>query len=49
MKPKSCLTTKQQIDHWVQQYLQAKAEGNARLTKIYEALILKLNGKIPKL
>jgi hypothetical protein len=49
MKPKTALTVKQQIDHWTQQYLQAKADGNTKLIKIYEALILKLGGKIPKL
>lgn len=43
------MTQKQQLDHWTQQYLQAKADGNTKLTKIYEALIVKLGGKIPKL
>lgn len=49
MKPKTVMTQKQQLDHWTQQYLQAKADGNTKLTKIYEALIVKLGGKIPKL
>jgi hypothetical protein len=49
LKPKVCLTVKQQIEHWTQQYLQAKADGNTKLTKIYEALIVKLGGKIPKI
>lgn len=49
MTPKKCMNKQEQINHWVQQYLQAKAEGNTRLIKIYEVLILKLNGKIPKL
>jgi hypothetical protein len=48
MKPKVCMTQKQQLDHWVQQYLQAKTEGNTKLIRIYEALIVKLGGKIPK-
>ena len=43
------MTVKQQIEHWTQQYLQAKADGNTKLTKIYESLILKLGGKIPKI
>lgn len=49
MKPKIAPTAKQQIEHWTQQYLQAKATGNTKLTKIYEALIIKLGGKIPKI
>jgi hypothetical protein len=49
LKPKVCMSKKSQVDHWIQQYLQAKAEGNTRLLKIYEALIIKLDGKIPKL
>jgi hypothetical protein len=48
MKPKVCMTQKQQLDHWIQQYLQAKTEGNTKLIRIYEALIVKLGGKIPK-
>jgi hypothetical protein len=48
MKPKTAMTQKQQLDHWIQQYLQAKTEGNTKLTRIYEALIVKLGGKIPK-
>lgn len=48
MKPKVCMTQKQQLDHWIQQYLQAKTEGNTKLIRIYEALILKLGGSIPK-
>jgi hypothetical protein len=49
LKPKIALTIKQQIEHWTQQYLQSKADGNTKLTKIYEALIIKLGGKIPKI
>lgn len=49
MMPKVCMNKKEQLDHWVQQYLQAKASGNTKLLKIYESLILKLGGKIPKL
>jgi hypothetical protein len=48
MKPKVAITQKQQLDYWVQQYLQAKTEGNTKLIRIYEALIVKLGGKIPK-
>lgn len=49
MKPKTAMTVKHQIEHWTQQYLQAKANGDTKLLKIYEALILKLGGKLPKL
>jgi hypothetical protein len=49
MNPKVAMTVKQQIEHWTQQYLQAKANGDTKLLKIYESLILKLGGKIPKL
>ena len=49
MKPKTCLTAKQQIEHWTQQYLQAKTVGNSKLIKIYRDLIIKLGGNIPKL
>ncbi len=49
MKPKTAMTVKQQIEHWTQQYLQAKANGDTKLLKMYEALILKLGGKLPKL
>lgn len=48
MTPKVCMTKKQQLDHWIQQYLQAKTEGNTKLVRIYEALVVKLGGKIPK-
>ena len=48
-KGTKCLTKKQQIDHWTQQYLQSKADGDTRLMKIYESLILKLGGKITKI
>lgn len=49
MSDKKCLSAKEQLDHWIQGYLQAKAEGDARLMKIYASLIVKLGGKIPKL
>jgi hypothetical protein len=49
MKPKVAMTVKQQIEHWTQQYLQAKANGDTKLLKIYEAVIIRLGGKIPKL
>jgi hypothetical protein len=49
MKPKTAMTVKQQIEYWTQQYLQAKANGDTKLLKIYEAVIIRLGGKIPKL
>jgi hypothetical protein len=48
MKPKVCLTRNKQIEHWIQCYLQAKVTGDTKQVKIYEALILKLEGKVPK-
>lgn len=48
MKPKVCLTVKQQIEHWSQLFLQAKTDGDSKKAKLYEALILKLKGKVPK-
>jgi hypothetical protein len=47
--PKVCMSKQEQVNHWIQQYLQAKASGDKTKMKIYEALILKLGGKIPKL
>ncbi len=49
MKPKKCLTKQQQIEHWTQQYLDAKAKGDSRLMKLYESVINKLGGKVPRL
>ncbi len=49
MKPKKCLTKQEQIDHWIQQYLDAKSKGDTRLMKLYESVIKKLDGKIPRL
>ena len=36
-------------DIWVQRYLQAKAEGDTKMMKIYEAILLKLKIKLPRL
>ncbi len=49
MKPKVCMTKAQQVDHWKQQYLQAKANGDTTKMKMFEALIKKLGGAIPKI
>lgn len=49
MKPKVGMSKSEQINHWTQQYLQAKASGNTKMAKLYESIILKLGGKIPKL
>jgi hypothetical protein len=49
MTQKVSLSKQEQVNHWIQQYLQAKASGDKTKMKIYEALILKLGGKIPKL
>jgi hypothetical protein len=49
MEPKKCLNKKQQLEHWNQLYLQAKTNGDSKKMKLYEAIILKLGGSIPKL
>jgi hypothetical protein len=49
MEPKKCLTKNQQIEYWLQCYLQAKTSGDKKKMKMYEAVILKLGGTIPKL
>lgn len=49
MKPKVCMTKKEQIEYWTQKYLGAKQSGDSKMMKIYEACILKLGGKIPRL
>ena len=53
MKPESsgkkALTKKQQIDYWTQHYLQAKTSGDKKKMKMFEDLIKKLGGSIPKL
>jgi hypothetical protein len=49
MNPKKALTKEQQLDYWIQQYLQAKASGDTKLANICKDVILKLGGKIPKL
>jgi len=37
------------IEHWIQMYLQAKENGDTKLMKMYEAIIKRLNGQLPKL
>lgn len=49
MKPKIVLTKQQQINYWIEQYLQSKASGDRNKMKIFEAIIIKLGGKIPRL
>ena len=36
-------------DVWIQRYLQAKAAGDTKMMKIYEAILLKLKIKLPRL
>lgn len=38
-----------QIEYWIEQYLQAKAAGDKNKAKMFEAIIVKLGGKIPRL
>jgi hypothetical protein len=49
MKPKTAMKKSEQINYWIEQYLQAKASGDKTKAKMFEAVILKLGGKIPKL
>jgi hypothetical protein len=47
---KKALSSKQeQINYWVEQYLQAKVTGDRNKMKMFEAVIIKLGGKVPKL
>ena len=48
MKPKVCLTKKQQLDHWTGLLFQARIDGDTKKVKIYEALIIKLGGVPPR-
>ena len=48
MKPKVCLTKKQQVEYWTQHLIQARIDGDTKKVKIYESLILKLGGVIKK-
>lgn len=49
MKPKIAITKQQQINYWLEHYLQAKTNGDRNKMKIFEAIIIKLGGKIPRL
>jgi hypothetical protein len=49
MEPKKCLTKKEQSNHWLQLYLQAKTSGDKKKMKLYEAILLKIGVAIPKL
>lgn len=40
---------KEGLHYWIEQYLQAKASGDKNKAKIFEAIILKLGGKVPRL
>ena len=42
-------TKQEQINYWLQQYFQGKANGDKRMMDICKAIILKLGGTIPKL
>jgi hypothetical protein len=43
------MTKAKQVEHWIEQYLQAKASGDKTRMKMFEALIVKLGGKVPRL
>jgi hypothetical protein len=37
------------VNVWIEKYIQAHLDGNKTMKKIYGDIIIKLNGKIPKL
>lgn len=49
MKPKTAMTRKEQINYWIEHYLQAKTLGDKNRMKMFESLIIKLGGKVPKI
>ena len=49
MKPKIAMKKSEQLNYWIEQFLQAKASGDKTKMKMFEAVILKLGGKVPKL
>jgi hypothetical protein len=49
MKPKKCLTKQEQINYWIEHYLQAKVSGDKAKTRMFESLIIKLGGRVPKI
>jgi len=46
---KKALNKKEQAHYWQEKYLEAKANGDKVKMKMYEAVILKLGFKPPKL
>lgn len=48
MKHKKCMTKKEQANYWIEQYLQAKVNGDKTRMKMFEAIIIKLGEKVPK-
>lgn len=48
-RKKTGQTKEQQIEYWIQSYLQAKQSGNTKLMSIFKDIIEKLGGKVPKL
>jgi hypothetical protein len=49
MKPKKRLNKKEQVDYWIQLYLDAKQKGDSKIMKACESIINKLGGKISRL
>lgn len=49
MKPKTMMPQKNQLEYWIERYLQAKTDGDTKRMKMYSDLINKLGGKTPKL
>jgi hypothetical protein len=46
---KKVIPKKEQVNHWVEQFLQAKASGDKARMKMFEAIIIKLGGKVPRI
>ena len=49
MKPKTAMKKGEQLNYWIEQFLQAKASGDKTKAKMFEAIILKLGGKVPRI
>ena len=49
MNNKKAIPRKEQVDYWIEQFLQAKASGDKTRMKMFEALIIKLGGKVPRI
>ena len=49
MNEKKVIPKKEQVNYWIEQFLQAKASGDKARMKMFEAIIIKLGGKVPRI